>query len=75
MYEHLVAEWGPDQVFMDIDAIAPGEDFREVIVSTMRTCDVVLVVIGPNWIGAVTRRATGGSMTRATTTAPRWLRR
>lgn len=52
LYEHLVAEWGPDQVFMDIDAIAPGEDFREVIVSTMRTCDVVLVVIGPNWIGA-----------------------
>jgi hypothetical protein len=52
LYEHLVAEWGPGQVFMDIDAIAPGEDFREAIARTMRTCDVVMVVIGPNWVGA-----------------------
>jgi hypothetical protein len=52
LYEHLVREWGPDQVFMDIDAIAPGEDFREAIARTMHTCDVVLVVIGPNWVGA-----------------------
>ena len=52
LYEHLVAEWGPDQVFIDIDAIAPGEDFREAIARTMQACDVVLVVIGPNWINA-----------------------
>lgn len=52
LYEHLVREWGSDQVFMDIDAIAPGEDFREAIARTMHTCDVVLVVIGPNWVGA-----------------------
>jgi hypothetical protein len=52
LYEHLVAEWGPSQVFMDIDAIAPGEDFREAIARTMQTCDVVMVVIGPNWVGA-----------------------
>jgi TIR domain len=53
LYEHLVAEWGPDQVFIDIDAIAPGEDFREAIARTMQACDVVLVVIGPNWINAL----------------------
>jgi TIR domain len=52
LYEHLVTEWGPGQVFMDIDAIAPGEDFREAIAHTMQTCDVVLVVIGPNWVDA-----------------------
>jgi TIR domain len=52
LYEHLVAEWGPDQVFIDIDAIAPGEDFREAIARTMEACDVVMVVIGPNWISA-----------------------
>jgi hypothetical protein len=27
-YEHLVRDWGMDHVFMDIDTIAPGEDFR-----------------------------------------------
>ena len=53
LYEHLVRDWGQDSVFMDIDAIAPGEDFREAINRTMETCDVVMVVIGPHWIGAV----------------------
>jgi len=52
LYEHLVRAWGSSQVFMDIDAIAPGEDFREAITRTMHACDVVIVVIGPNWVGA-----------------------
>jgi uncharacterized RDD family membrane protein YckC len=52
LYEHLVRDWGPAQVFIDIDAIAPGEDFREAIARTMQTCDVVVVVIGPNWVSA-----------------------
>jgi TIR domain len=55
LYEHLIQEWGPDEVFMDIDAIAPGEDFRRAIAHTMETCDVVLVVIGPHWVGATDR--------------------
>jgi hypothetical protein len=50
LHEHLVREWGPARVFIDIDAIAPGDDFREAIARTMHTCDVVIVVIGPNWI-------------------------
>jgi hypothetical protein len=37
---------------MDIDMIAPGEDFREAIDRTIHSCDVVLVVIGPNWVDA-----------------------
>jgi hypothetical protein len=57
LYEHLAREWGPDHVFMDIDAIAPGEDFRVAISRTLETCQVVLVVIGPNWLTA--RSATG----------------
>ncbi len=52
LYEHLVREWGPDQVFMDIDAIAPGEDFRKAITRTMQLSDTVLVVIGPGWLEA-----------------------
>lgn len=50
LHDHLRREWGPDQVFMDIDAIAPGEDFRDAIARTIRACDVVLVVIGPDWV-------------------------
>lgn len=52
LYEYLVREWGPDEVFMDIDAIAPGEDFRKAIASTMQVSDTVLVVIGPSWVNA-----------------------
>ena len=52
LYEHLVRDWGIEHVFMDIDTIAPGEDFRKAIARTMETCDVVMVVIGPNWIDA-----------------------
>lgn len=50
LYEHLVRDWGPEHVFMDIDTIAPGEDFRKAIARTMDACDVVMVVIGPNWV-------------------------
>ena len=52
IYEHLAREWGAEHVFMDIDTIAPGEDFREAIERTMQVCDVVLVVVGPNWLNA-----------------------
>jgi hypothetical protein len=52
LYEHLVRDWGADHVFMDIDTIAPGEDFRKAIARTMDACDVVMVVIGPSWVNA-----------------------
>jgi hypothetical protein len=47
-----VAHFGADQVFMDIDQIEPGEDFVEVINSKVGACDIAIVSIGPNWLGA-----------------------
>ncbi len=38
-----------DQIFMDIDTIAPGDDFREVIAEAVAKCDVLLAVIGREW--------------------------
>lgn len=35
---------------MDIDAIAPGTDFVQVIDDALTGCDVVLVVIGRSWL-------------------------
>ena len=52
VYDSLVREWGDDLVFMDVDAIAPGEDFRKVISETVTRSGVVLVVIGPGWVTA-----------------------
>jgi TIR domain/Septum formation len=37
-------------VFLDIDSIRPGQDFRAVIRDTLSRCDVTLVMIGPRWI-------------------------
>jgi hypothetical protein len=50
LHDRLVARWGHDCVFWDIDNIAPGEDFVEAIDQTLGRCDVVLVVIGPRWM-------------------------
>ena len=49
LYDLLVQRWGRDHIFMDVDAIAPGEDFRDAISATLDKCDVVLLVIGPAW--------------------------
>jgi hypothetical protein len=52
LYERLAARLGDDQVFMDVDTIAPGLDFAEVIAEAVSTCEVLLAVIGPHWLTA-----------------------
>src|SRR5262249_21846513 len=37
-------------IFMDIEAIKPGQDFVEVLEAAIIQCDVVLAVIGPHWL-------------------------
>ncbi len=48
--DHLVNQFGQDNIFMDVDGIAPGRDFRKVIDETLTECDVLLGVIGKNWL-------------------------
>jgi hypothetical protein len=48
--DHLVNQFGQDSVFMDVDGIAPGRDFRKVIEETLTQCDVLLGVMGRNWL-------------------------
>ena len=38
-----------DQIFMDIDTLKPGDDFREKINENVAKCDVLLAVIGKQW--------------------------
>jgi hypothetical protein len=52
LYERLAARLNDDQVFMDVDTIAPGLDFAEVITEAVSTCEVLLAVIGPRWLDA-----------------------
>lgn len=57
LYDQLSDHFGTDQVFIDIDTIEPGEDFREVIHRRSSSCSVALIVIGRSWIG---QREPGG---------------
>jgi TIR domain len=50
--DRLAAHFGDDQVFMDVDTIALGLDFAEVIAQAASTCQVLLALIGPRWLTA-----------------------
>jgi len=53
IFDRLSAHFGPDQVFMDIDSIPVGQDFRDHIGQTLARCEVMLAVVGPEWTGPV----------------------
>ena len=48
----LVKLIGKDSVFMDVDSIALGQDFRHVLHERLESCDVLLALIGPGWLEA-----------------------
>ena len=48
--DRLMAHFDASKIFMDIDAIDPGTDFVAVLTEKMRLCDVMLVVLGPDWV-------------------------
>lgn len=50
LYDHLVAHFGEEQVFRDIEAIELGEDFVVAIEKAVGACDVLVAVIGPHWL-------------------------
>lgn len=49
LHDRLVARFGSDRVFMDIEAIGPGEDWQQAIERTLVSASVVLVLIGKRW--------------------------
>lgn len=49
LYDHIKRTFPRSKVFIDIDAIDPGEDFIISISNTLSSSEVVLAVIGPAW--------------------------
>lgn len=49
LFKDLVARLGPNAVFMDVDSISLGRDFRNEIQKTLAACDLVLVLIDKEW--------------------------
>jgi len=50
LYESLIREFGKDRLFMDVEAIALGADFRQAVERSLDECGVFLAVIGTTWV-------------------------
>jgi formylglycine-generating enzyme required for sulfatase activity len=50
IYDRLSSHFGREAVFMDIDTIPYGVDFREHLSQAVGQCAVLLAVIGENWL-------------------------
>jgi hypothetical protein len=48
--DRLIHEFGADQCFRDIDDIETGTDFVDEISRAVGGCEVLIVVIGPDWV-------------------------
>ncbi len=52
LFDQLLREFDAGDIFMDVDGIEPGLDFVEVLNERVSGCQIVLAVIGPNWLTA-----------------------
>ena len=54
LFDWLSQYFGKDQVFMDVSgSIEPGLEFDRVIENAVSSCEVLIVVIGKEWLTAV----------------------
>jgi uncharacterized membrane protein YhaH (DUF805 family) len=52
LVDRLGQTFGREQLFLDTDSIEPGLNFVEVLTDKVEACDVLLAVIGPDWLDA-----------------------
>jgi hypothetical protein len=50
LFNDLAAKLGENSVFMDVDSIALGRDFRDILRKTLDSCDIMLVLIDKDWL-------------------------
>src|SRR2546423_634404 len=50
LYDRLLNHFSQSQIFIDVDTIAPGEDFVEAIEHAVAKCNILLAIIGKDWL-------------------------
>jgi hypothetical protein len=50
LFDRLAQHFGAGQVFKDVDSIELGDDFVQVITKAVGSCDVLLALIGNQWL-------------------------
>jgi hypothetical protein len=48
--DSLGKAFGESSIFLDVEGIQPGHDFRQVLEARIATCTVLLALIGPDWL-------------------------
>src|SRR5712692_2749856 len=51
IFDRLVTRYGREAIFRDIDDVPFGVDFRTHIDEVLSASNVVLAIVGPQWIG------------------------
>ena len=54
--DRLAGHFGRSQVVRDVDSIQLGNDFADVIAAAVTSCDVLLALIGHQWLAAAPGR-------------------
>jgi GTPase SAR1 family protein len=70
LYRELCWHLGGDLVFLDSESIKAGTDFEQEILGRVRSCQVLLAIIGPHWL-----TATNPSGLRRIDDPEDWIRR
>ena len=52
IFDRLIAHYGKEAIFRDIDDIPAGIDFRVHINEILRSTHILLAIVGPSWLGA-----------------------
>jgi hypothetical protein len=61
IYNRLAEETSESNLFLDVEAIDAGENWRTRIDSMLKKVDAVVVVIGPRWLEIFNARAAAGT--------------
>lgn len=52
IYDRLIGKFGKSPIFKDVDSIPLGLDFKEYLDTKVGECDVLLAIIGNEWLTA-----------------------
>jgi hypothetical protein len=64
LFDRLSGRFGEDRVFMDVDTLTPSDRFATRIEKAIANADVMLVLIGPEWVASIDRLANPADFVR-----------
>ena len=71
LHESLERRLGGSQLFRDVDTLQPGQDFVKAIEARLGACQVMVVIIGREWLDARNAAGTDGWTIHSTSCASR----